>query len=175
NSYANVKLGIISQFLANFQRAQNRRFRTISKNKCATVASRQTKQFAFRFSEPELLGAAHDFLQLLNLVSLLVDHQLRVTDDVDEEDVADFKLNVRLRTSAHITSVPGKSRSSFFRGKNLLNERFKAGITPQRIKERIDFDEGNAVSVAVFVGLFEEINGLILLSKTNVDHREKIR
>src|SRR5438105_14213029 len=40
NSHANVKLGMIFQFLANFQRAQNRRFRTSATNESATVASR---------------------------------------------------------------------------------------------------------------------------------------
>jgi hypothetical protein len=82
------------ELLTNLNRTENGRFGTGAKNKRATIARRQTEQFAFRFGEPELLGAAHDFLQLLNLVSLLVDHQLRVTDDVDEQDVPDLEFHV---------------------------------------------------------------------------------
>ena len=40
NSHADAKLGMTLQCLADFQRAQNRRFRTVAKNQRATVARR---------------------------------------------------------------------------------------------------------------------------------------
>ncbi len=94
NSHAHVKFGMTLQCLADFQRAQNWRFRSVSKNKRATIARRQTHQFPFCFGETELLGTAHDLLQRLNLLALLVDEQFGVTDDVDEQDVSDLKFHV---------------------------------------------------------------------------------
>ena len=40
NSHSNVKFGMLFQFLANFQRTQNWRFRTVSENERATIACR---------------------------------------------------------------------------------------------------------------------------------------
>jgi hypothetical protein len=51
-------------------------------------------KFAFRFSQAELLRAAHDLFQCLKLLALLGDEQLGVTDNVDEQDVPDLKLHV---------------------------------------------------------------------------------
>ena len=62
NSHTDVKFGMIFQFLANFQRTQDRRFQTASKNERAAIACRQTHQLAFRRSETELLCSAHDLL-----------------------------------------------------------------------------------------------------------------
>ena len=70
------------------------RFRTGTENKCATIAGRQPQQFAFCFGPTDLFGSANDFLQFSNLLTLFIDQQLRVTDNVDEQDMADFKLHV---------------------------------------------------------------------------------
>jgi hypothetical protein len=50
----------------------------------------------------ELLRSANNLFQLTNLLSLLVNEQLRVTDDVDEQDVPNLELEIRLRMSGHI-------------------------------------------------------------------------
>ena len=62
NSHANVKFGMIFQFLANLQGAQHWGFRGRSKDQRAAIAGRQAEQVPFRFSDIELLGAAHNFL-----------------------------------------------------------------------------------------------------------------
>ena len=62
NSHSHVKFGMIFQCLADFQRAQHRRFRTGAKNERAAVAGRQAQQLAFRFGDTELLRSAHDLL-----------------------------------------------------------------------------------------------------------------
>jgi hypothetical protein len=51
-----------------------------------------------------LLRSANNLFQLTNLLSLLVDEQLRVTDDVDEQDVPNLELEIRL--SGHIPPRP---------------------------------------------------------------------
>src|SRR5438128_7600238 len=60
NPHSDSKFGMFLELFANFQCAHNRRFRTVAKNERATVARRQSKQFAFRFGQAELLGSAHD-------------------------------------------------------------------------------------------------------------------
>ncbi len=52
------------------------------------------------------LCPAHDLLSLLRLVALLVDHSLRITDDVDKEDMPDLKLNFFLNVSGHPVKLP---------------------------------------------------------------------
>ncbi len=45
-----------------------------------------------RFGETDLLRSAHDLYQLLDLLTLFVDEQLRVTNDVDEQDMPDLEF-----------------------------------------------------------------------------------
>src|SRR4029077_2651787 len=92
---------MILQLPADLQRAQYRRFWTVSKDECATVASRQAQEFAFRFSGAELLGTAHNLFERLKLVALLVNQQLGITDNVDEQDMADVKFHFRRRFGRH--------------------------------------------------------------------------
>src|SRR5262249_14780665 len=92
NSHAHPKSRMTLQFLANFQRAQNWRFRTVSKNERATMAGRQPRQLPFCFSQADLLGSAHDCPQRLNLLALLVNEQLRVADNVEKREMADLQF-----------------------------------------------------------------------------------
>jgi hypothetical protein len=41
----------------------------------------------------------------LHLLALLVDEQFGVTDNVDEQDVADFEMKIRFTLSGHMDSV----------------------------------------------------------------------
>jgi len=130
----------------------------------------EAESVAHRFRGAYLLGVPDDSSQLLLDLTLLVEEQFRIADHFDEQDVTNLQFSV----GAHVRSVRRSSRSSLLCREYFLDKRLESGIAMQRIQERIDFDEGNAVSVAVFICLFEKINGAILLSKTNVDHREKI-
>jgi hypothetical protein len=94
NAHANANLPMFLQLAANFERTENRRFRSRSKYKRASVASWQTQKFSFRFCGTDLLRSAHDLFQFLNLLALLVNEQFRVTDDVDEQDVPDLELHI---------------------------------------------------------------------------------
>jgi hypothetical protein len=75
---------------------------SVTKNQRCPIARRQTQQLAFCFRQSELLRSANNFFQLTNLLSLLVNEQLRVTDDVDEQDVPNLELEIRLRMSGNI-------------------------------------------------------------------------
>ena len=59
------------------------------------------KKFAFGFGDAELFRSAHNLFQLLKLLALLVDEQLRVTDDVDEQDMADLEFYVGEMLGGH--------------------------------------------------------------------------
>jgi len=49
-----------------------------------------------------LLRSANNLFQLTDPLSLLVNEQLRVANDVDEQDVPNLELEIRLRMSGHI-------------------------------------------------------------------------
>src|SRR5438094_147440 len=89
---------------ANLDRAQDRGFGASAENERAAVSSGQAQQFAFRFSQAELLRAAHDLFQCLQLLALLGDEQFGITDDVDEENVPDLQLNLFFNLSGHINA-----------------------------------------------------------------------
>src|SRR5881396_3102597 len=67
------------------------------------------QQFAFCLCSAELLCCARDFPQLLQLLGLLVNEQLGITDDVDEENVPDFELHIGF--GRHAISLPRSSES----------------------------------------------------------------
>src|SRR6266478_839099 len=85
---------MLLQFPTNLHRAQNRSFRTVLKHECAAIASRQAQQFSLGLSFPDFFSAANNLLQPLNLFTLFVNEQLRVTNNVDEQDVPDLEFQV---------------------------------------------------------------------------------
>src|SRR6266699_4285515 len=82
------------QLLSNLQSAEDRCFGTVAKNERAAIASRQAQQFSLGLSFPDFFSAANNLLQPLNLFALFVNEQLRVTDNVDEQDVPDLEFQV---------------------------------------------------------------------------------
>ena len=83
---------MLFKFLADLECTQDRCFRSCSKYERCAITRRQPKQLAFSFSRAELRGAAHNPAQGLELFALLGNQQLRVADDVDEQDMADLEF-----------------------------------------------------------------------------------
>ena len=83
-----------SQRAANFQGTQNRRFGVITEHQRAAVAGRHAQEFAFCFGLSELLGSPNNLLQRIELSALLVNRQLRIADNVNEENMSDLQLNL---------------------------------------------------------------------------------
>jgi hypothetical protein len=79
---------------ADLDCAPDRCFRSISKHQRAAVPGRQAQEFASCFGQAELFGATDNLLQRFELFTLLVNKQLRVTHDVDEQDVPDLELHI---------------------------------------------------------------------------------
>jgi hypothetical protein len=71
----------------------------------------------------QLLRSAHNLFYFLNVGALLVDEQLRVTDDVDEKDVADLEFHVWRMLGRHEIFYYLKTRdlTSLFRVKTSLS------------------------------------------------------
>ena len=102
NSHPNAKFGMTFEFPANLQRAQTpvlpgwcekraRRHRqSASAATCLLLRRDGTAQSRARFCSKRL-----------NLLALLGDEQLRVTNDVDEQDMPDLKLHVGERLGWH--------------------------------------------------------------------------
>src|SRR5262249_48338892 len=88
--------------LADFHRAKNRRLGMVAKNQGATVTCGQAKKFAFCFSAAELFRSPDNLPQDLQLRGLLVQEQLGITDDVDEQDMADLQPNFRFCLGGHL-------------------------------------------------------------------------
>src|SRR5260370_37197014 len=110
NAHPYPQFGMGFEFPANLDRAEDRRFRAGTENKRAAITSGQAEQFAFRFSEAELLRAAHDLFQCLKKLALLRDEHFRVTDDVDEQDMPDLKFHVGGRLGRHEFLLSQNSR-----------------------------------------------------------------
>jgi hypothetical protein len=54
-----------------------------------------------RFRAAELLGFTHNVAQPAKQFTLLSDEQLRIADDVYEQDMRDFELNFLLNLGGH--------------------------------------------------------------------------
>ena len=101
DSHAQTKFRMSCQFAANFQRAPDRRFRIIKENKRDTVARWQPAQFTGCFGGVELLGAARNFVELVDEFALLVDREFRILNNVHEQDMCDFRSKIRFALSGH--------------------------------------------------------------------------
>src|SRR5437763_2881645 len=104
NPHAHPQFGMTFEFPANFDRTEDRRFGAGAENERAAVSSGQAEEFAFRFSQAELLRPAYDLFQCLKLLALLSDEHFRVTDNVDEQNVPDLQLDLFLNFGGHVTA-----------------------------------------------------------------------
>ena len=55
-----------------------------------SVAGRQSRQFSSSIGSAERIGLPNNFIERMQIIALLVDQQLGVTNDVDEENVPDL-------------------------------------------------------------------------------------
>jgi hypothetical protein len=79
-----------SQRIANLERAGNRGVRCCRKDERHPVSSRQACQFASSVGCAERIASPNSFIERMQIIALLVDQELRVTDNVDEENMPDL-------------------------------------------------------------------------------------
>src|SRR5438552_6277334 len=87
---------------ADLHRALRRRFRTRVKCQRHPVASWDPGQTARGFGSLKLLGRANNPLQFLNRPVLVANRKLRIANDVDEQDMGDFELDLVLDLNGHL-------------------------------------------------------------------------
>ena len=96
------KLGCARNALTDLQRAFHRIFDGAGEHKRHAVTRRKKDQLTRRFRFAHRFRVAHNLIQLLQRFRLLVDQQLRVADDVDEEDMRDLEAQLRLLLVSHL-------------------------------------------------------------------------
>src|SRR4029077_11269217 len=87
---------------ADLHRALRRRFWARVKYQRHPVAGWDPNQTARSFGSLKLLGCANDPVQFLNRRVLVVNRKLRVANDVDEQDMGDFELDLFLDFNEHL-------------------------------------------------------------------------
>ena len=90
----------------DFNRALRRRFLTGVEDQRHAVASWNFYQPTSNFGFLILIRTADDCRQLVNHCPLLINRQLRVTNNVDEKDMRDFELNLLFNLGGHAMNLP---------------------------------------------------------------------
>ena len=85
----------------DLQRAFHWRFRARVKDQRHAIAGRDFYQLSGGFRLAELLCATNDLIERLQQRPLILNRNLRVTDDIDEEDMCQLQLNFFLYLSRH--------------------------------------------------------------------------
>src|SRR5207249_9667704 len=99
HSHSKSYLRVVFESAADLERAFHWLFRALVKNQRHPVTGRNFNQAARAFSLLKLLGGANALSQVINRRALIVNRQLRVANDVDEQDVGDLELDFLLDLS----------------------------------------------------------------------------
>jgi hypothetical protein len=89
------------QCIANLYRAGNWGVWRCRKDQRHSVARRQARQFASSIGCAERIGSPNNFIERMQIIALLIDQELGVTDDVDEENVPDLQFDLFFNFSGH--------------------------------------------------------------------------
>jgi hypothetical protein len=96
NAHPHRKFRVLLERFGNLERAPGRFFRAVPEDQRHPIAGRQPNQlFVRRF--PHRRRRQHDFNELVQPLLLLFVQQLRVTDNVDEQDMPDLQAQIFVR------------------------------------------------------------------------------
>ncbi len=90
NSHSELQLRILFQPFADLDRAPHGRFWTIEKNERHPIANGKSNQLPCFFGTADLLGTTDDFSQLFLVLTLLIEKQPRITDQIHKQNVANL-------------------------------------------------------------------------------------
>ena len=102
DSHPKLQTRMFLERAADLHRALRRRFRTRVKDQRHPVAGWDLNQTARGFGSLKLFGGANNPVQFLNRRVLVVNRKLRVANDVDEQDMGDFELDLFLDLNGHL-------------------------------------------------------------------------
>ncbi len=90
DSHAHLQFRMAPERITSLHRARNRGIRRCRKDQRHSVPGRQARQFASSIGGAEGIGSPNNFIERMQIIPLLINQQFRVTNDVDEENVADL-------------------------------------------------------------------------------------
>ena len=102
DSHAHPQLRVAPQCLADLQRTGNRCVRRGRKNQRHPIAGGQARQLTSSVGCAERISFSNNLVERMRIIALLIDQELGVTDDVDEQDMRDFELNLFLNLNGHL-------------------------------------------------------------------------
>jgi len=106
HSHSKLQASMLFKRAADFERAFHGLFLAFIKNQRHPVAGRDLNQSPGCFGVLKLLGRASGLSQFSNRRALIVNRKLRIANDVDKENVSDFRPNVFLNFSGHFVTRP---------------------------------------------------------------------
>ena len=129
NAHSHRNFRMLAERLGDLERASSGLFRAVMKDQGHPIAGRQPNElFVGRIAD--LRRPEDDFRQLAEALLLFLDQELGVTDEVDEEDMPDFKAELVVWFRCHsISSLLLLSPFAEF---------LEARIIPNRIEHRIE-------------------------------------
>ncbi len=131
NSHAHGQTRLCTQPLTDLERALHRIFDGAGEDQRHAVTCRKKDELARRLRCAHRVRLMHNLVQLLQRFRLLVDQQLRVTDDVHEEDMGNLEAQLRLLLVRHLRRELRRGAQSSLhqfsraRGTNIFGNRRK--------------------------------------------------
>src|SRR5205814_5797609 len=106
HAHPNLQAWMRLERATDFNRALRRRLLTGVEDQRHPVAGWNFYQPTRSFGFLVLTRTADDCRQLINYCPLLVNRKLRVTNNVDEKDMRDFKPNLLFNLGGHVMNLP---------------------------------------------------------------------
>ena len=112
NAHAHRKFRMLLKRFGNLERAPGRFFRAVAEDQRHPIAGRQPNElFVRRFAH--LRRREHDLSELVQPLLLFLVQELRVTDDVDEEDMPDLKAKIVVGFRRHHLCVAERRQAAY--------------------------------------------------------------
>ena len=93
NAHAHGKFRVLAERFGDLERAPGRFLRAVAEDQRHPIAGRQPNELFVR-GLADLRRGQHDLSELVKPLLLFLDQELRVTDDVDEQDMPNFKAEI---------------------------------------------------------------------------------
>ncbi len=103
NAHPHLHGRVSLERLGDLQSALRWPFGTVTKHQRHPIARWQPDELAGCVRSPHPFRLAHEIVQLMEHFALLVNEQFRVTNNVDEQDVPDFELQISFSSRGHPT------------------------------------------------------------------------
>ena len=113
--HSHSKLSAFFESATNFERAFHWLFRALVENQRHPIARGNLDQPAGLFRDLKFLRGTNNLVKRIEQRSLLVNQQLRVTDDVYEKDVPNFQLNLFFNFGGHLLARIVRNSASYIK------------------------------------------------------------